>query len=157
MAKSVASRPLDKLFRILAEDWRGDYGKYPDQAIFAVKDKNVASALSARFDKDLSLEKISALTYHGETGLNALVFEFSSSRSDPLSGASAFLVLLDGACKVVALRDPFDPTLPNMFAPPPQKAAEQPFVLARPSVTSDVVFSDADMGQSPQTRESVSR
>jgi hypothetical protein len=146
MAQNKVPEPVRNLFKILADDWKTLDGKYPDQAIFALADKRVSAALETRFDEKASLKGIRPLPYNVGSGLNSIYFEFTSeAKRGEILSPNAFLVLLDGNCKVVAIVDPFDPEQPNAFTPPSFSRGEQPFVLARPSVTEELVFSETDL------------
>ncbi len=146
MAQSERSKPLHALFNLLKDDWKTLNGKYPDQALFALEDNRVTAAIEKRFDDKASLKNIRSLPYSFESGLNSIYFEFSSdAKGAGTILTDAFLILIDGNCKVVAIIDPFDPDRPNAFTPQSFKQGEQPFVLARPSVTDELAFSDGDL------------
>ena len=146
MAQARRPKPLRALVNLLKDDWKTLNRKYPDQALFGLGDNRVTAAIEKRFDDKASLKNIRSLPYSFESGLNSIYFEFSSDAKG--AGAiptDAFLVLMDGSCKVVAIVDPFDPDRPNAFTPQSFKQGEQPFVLARPSVTNELAFSDRDL------------
>ena len=51
-------------------------------------------------------------------------------------------VLLDWRCNVVGVVDPFNVSQPNPLLPALPEKTQQPFVLARPSASRDLPFSD---------------
>jgi hypothetical protein len=152
MAVSGRSTHIQELLRALAKDWEGLYRRYPDQAIFALNDNRVIEALDKRFREASNLQDIKSLPYDFQTGLNCVYFEFShASGRIELPSSRSFLVVMGGNCDVVGVIDPFDPDKPNPFMPTLPKVGDQPFVLARPSVTDSLSFSDQEL-QSNRTR-----
>ena len=146
MAAPKPPAALQELFDFLENDWKGLYRKYPDQAVFALGDKRVSAALRKRFEQDAAVHDIKAFQYNFQTGLNSFYFEFRTAKLGVhLSPPDTFLVLMDSACKVVGLIDPFDPTQPNAFMPPLPKEGEQPFVLSRPSITDDLAYREQEI------------
>jgi hypothetical protein len=141
MAQS-RSENVRALINRLRDDWTALYGKYPDQALFALGDDRVADAIERQFEEKARLSNIKALPYNFETGLNSIIFEFTSSGT--LNEPHSFMIMMDGNCRVVAIIDPFDPIRPNAFAPQSSALGERPFVLARPSATENVAFNDAE-------------
>lgn len=146
MAASARSTHVQELLRALAKDWEGLYRRYPDQAIFALNDDRVVEALEKRFREHSTLQDIKSLPYDFQTGLHCIYFEFAhASRPMNLPSSRNFLVVMDGNCDVVGVIDPFDPDKPNAFMPALPKVGDQPFVLARPSVTDTLSFSDQEL------------
>ena len=143
MVKSKRSSALEAFFKSLRAEWNGLYRKFPDQTIFTLADERVVEAIEKRFAQQASIKNIRQLDYDFYSGLFNLCFEFAPSLGDlGVRSADAFLVILDGTCKVIAIVDPFDPVQPNVFVPPLPQENEQPFVLDRPSVAKRVSFSD---------------
>jgi hypothetical protein len=146
MTASTRSTHVQELLRTLVKDWEAPYRRYPDQAIFALNDDRVIEALENRFGAESNLQNIKSLPYDFQTGLNCVYFEFShAGRRIELSSSRSFLVVMGGNCDVLGVIDPFDPDKPNPFMPPLPKVGDQPFILARPSVTDDLSFSDQEL------------
>jgi hypothetical protein len=140
------SKHLEALIQSVKDEWKGTFRKFPDLAIFAVQDEQVGAAIERRFKKEAGISAVRQLEYNFHTGLHNLVFEFAPRLADlGTRPANAFLAIVDGNGKVIAVVDPFDPVQPNKFVPPLPTESEQPFVLARPSVTAEVNFTDQDM------------
>ena len=142
MTESERKGRLKDLFELLENDMASLYPRFPDQAIYALGDPRVTQALGKRFEQDVGLENITRLPYSMETGLNALSFEFTPGASG-LPTTDAFLVIMDGNCRVAGVIDPFEPAQPNGFMPPLPREGAQPFVLSRPS--PQVTFSDDEL------------
>jgi hypothetical protein len=141
--KKKRSSALEAFFKSLQADWKGLYRKFPDQTIFVLSDERVVEAIEKRFAQQASIKDIRQLDYDFYSGLVPLCFEFAPTLGDLGTRlANAFLVILDGSSKVIALIDPFDPVQPNVFVPPLPQQSEQPFVLNRPSAAKHVSFSD---------------
>ena len=137
---------LEALVQSIKDEWKGTYRKSPDLTIFALQDERVTDAIEKRFADQASLTSIREFEYNFYTGLHSLVFEFMwGIRNLGRLGCDAFLVVLDGNGKVVALVDPFDPVQPNKFVPPLPRESEQPFVLDRPYLGDDVRPTDEEM------------
>lgn len=133
MEKPKRSQHLEVLIQSIKDEWKGLYRKSPDLTIFALQDDRVTDAIEKRFAEQASITNIRQLEYNFRTGLHNLVFEFMAGLGNlGRLGTDAFLVVLDGNGKVVALVDPFDPTQPNRFVPPLPTESEQPFVIDRP-------------------------
>jgi len=166
MAKSKKSAHLENLFKVLKQDWESPFHKYPDTALFSLADPRVTAAIETRFAREAGIAAIRALPFDFLTGLNTLCFEFAASAKGLGPALSdAFLVVLDAQCKVVGLIDPFDPVQPSRYVPPLPAGTgleaearsdagtdagigaggEQPFVLARPSATHTLTFSDQEL------------
>jgi hypothetical protein len=146
MTKKKRSDRVNELHTLLKNDWKGRHRKYPDQAIFAINDARVANALEKRFEKNGVIKQIRSLHYDFFNGLNNLYFEFMAiTGSTGPPSRDAFLVLMDGDCNVVGLRDPFDPGQPNTNIPPLPNEGELPFVLYQPSESENLVFSEQEM------------
>ncbi len=145
MAKSRKSPHLLSLIQSVKDEWKGTYRKYPELTIMALRDEAVCAAIEKRFAAEAGIRDVTQLDYDFHSGLHHLVFEFEPSRTDLGARPNAFLVIADGAGKVIAVVDPFDPVQPNKFVPPLPRETEQPFVLARPSATPEVSPSDDDM------------
>ena len=146
MAKQKRSPHLEALIRSIKGEWKGRYRKSPDLAIFALQDERVTAAIEMRFAEQASITNIRQLEYDFRTGLHNLVFEFMWGVGNlGKLGSDAFLVILDGNGKVVALVDPFDPVQPNKFVPPLPGESEQPFVLDRAYVGEDVGRTDEEL------------
>lgn len=146
MAKTERSSRIEELHTLLKKDWKGLHRKYPDQAIFALADARVTSAIEKRFGNNGTIKEIKSLKYDFFTGLNSIIFEFTpTTGSTGLPSPDAFLVILDSNSKVMCVRDPFDPVQPNAFIPPLPKEGEQPFVLSRPSRIEDLIFRDQEL------------
>jgi hypothetical protein len=146
MAKAKKSKHLEAFIQSIKDEWKGTFRKYPDLTIFALQDERVLGAIEQRFQDQVSVSNVRQLDYDFYTGLHNLIFEFVPSVANLATrGANAFLSILDGNGKVIALVDPFDPVQPKVFVQPLPQETEQPFVLDRPSASQDVTFSDADM------------
>lgn len=145
MAKSRKSQHLQSLIQSVKDEWKGTYRKFPDLTIMVLQDDAVCAAIEKRFAAEAAILDVRQLDYDFLSGLHHLIFEFGPSRSKLGVAANALLVIADGFGKVIAVVDPFDPVQPNKFVPPLPQETEQPFVLARPSATPAVSFSDEDM------------
>jgi len=145
MANKKRSKHLEDFIRYIKDEWKGTFRRSPDLTIFALKDEQVCAAIEKRFREEAGITAVRQLDYDFYTGLHNLVFEFSPRSTDLARGRNAFLAILDSNGKLIALIDPFDPEQPNKFVPPLPKESEQPFVLARPSATAEVSFSEQDM------------
>ncbi len=146
MVQATPSESLRSLVQLIRDDWNGKYRKYPDQTSFALQDHRVLSAIEKRFGESMRLRDIRLLQYDFYTGLHNLVFDFAAESPAPLPGAaSSILVILDGKGAVIGFVDPFDPVQPNRYVPPLPKEGDQPFVLDRPSASSEVSLSAQDM------------
>jgi hypothetical protein len=137
---------LEALVQSIKNEWEGTYRKSPDLTIFALQDERVTEAIEKRFADQASLTSIREFEYNFYTGLHSLVFEFMWGVENLARlGSDAFLVILDGNGKVIAVVDPFDLVQPNKFIPPLPKESEQPFVLDRPYLGDDVAASDEEL------------
>lgn len=146
MEKPKSSPHLEALVQSIKEEWKGPYRKSPDLTIFALQDDRVTAAIETRFANQASITNIRQFEYNFRTGLHSLAFEFMWGVGNlGRLGSDAFLVVLDGNGKVVALVDPFDAEQPNKFVPPLPKESEQPFVLDRPYAGDDVRPTDEEM------------
>jgi hypothetical protein len=126
----------------LEQDRGTPYPKYPDQALFALRDKAVAQAVERRFKSGASLVRIKSLGCHRASGLLHTVFEFTQTGAVALV-PNAILAITDSQCKVVGLVDPFDSERPNPILPP--EPAALPLALAQPSDADELVVSDEDL------------
>jgi hypothetical protein len=147
MSKYGTSSRIEELRTHLKNDWKGNYTKYPDQAIFALADSRVTEAIEKRFEKNGTIKEIKSLEYDFYSGFNRIYFEFTpATGSIGLPSPDAFLVIMDSNCRVVGILDPFDPVQPNPLIPPlPPKEGEQPFVLSRPSRAEELTFDDKEI------------
>ena len=146
MAKTKHSAHFDAFLKTIKGEWKGLYRKFPDPTIFALEDQHVIAAVEKRFEEKSAIRNVRQLDYDFYTGLHNLVFEFAPVLADLGTRATnAFLVILDSNGKVVALVDPFDPVQPNIFVPPLPTESEQPFVLDRPSATTEITYSDQQL------------
>ena len=146
MAKTNKSKQLEAFIQLIKDDWKGTFRKFPDITILALQDDQVCAAIDKRFKDEAAITAVRQLDYDFYTGLQNLIFEFAPRLADLASAQkNAFLAIIDSNGKVLAVVDPYDPVQPNKFVPPLPKESEQPFVLARPSVTAEVSFSDEDM------------
>jgi hypothetical protein len=132
---------LKELTGLLEQDQKAQQKKFPDQALPAVRNKSVASAIERRFKDKETLVGITSLAAHQESGLLHTVFEFNKSGAITI-GANALLVVQDSGCKVVGVVDPFDLARPNPVLPPP---GDMPLALSQPSAAGDFAASDDDM------------
>ena len=107
MTESERKGRLKDLFELLENDMASLYPRFPDQAIYALGDPRVTQVLGKRFEQDVGLENITRLLYSMETGLNALSFEFTPGASG-MPTTDAFLVIMDGNCRVAGVIDPFE-------------------------------------------------
>ncbi len=69
MAKTERSSRIEELHTLLKKDWKGLHRKYPDQAIFALDDARVTSAIEKRFGNNGTIKahyqkKVSSLSYY---------------------------------------------------------------------------------------------
>ena len=142
MKEAQKTGRLRDLFQFLEKDLASPSPRFPDQAIYALGDVRVTQALGKRFEHDAGLEKITRLPYSMETGLIAVSFEFARGGSG-LPATDAFLVIMDGNCKVAGVIDPFDPAQPNGFMPSLPREGAQPFVLSRSS--PQVTFAEDEL------------
>jgi hypothetical protein len=140
---------LEELTDLLQRDRSSRSPKYPDQALYAVRDSLVAEAVERRFKTDEAIVRIRSLGCHRSSGLLHTVFEFTTAGAIALA-PNAMLVITDGQCKVVAIVDPFDPEQPNPLLPAISGAL--PLALSQPA-DDEVEFSEEDL----QPREARTR
>ena len=126
----------------LEQDRNAPYPRYPDQAIYALRDEAVAKAIERRFKNDESLVRIKSLGCHRASGLMHTVFEFTRAGAIALA-PNAVLVITDGRCKVVGTVDPFDPEQPNPMLPAQSDAL--PLALSQPSGADELGFSEEEL------------
>jgi hypothetical protein len=131
-----------ELTRLLEQDREAPVAKYPEQALYALRDKAVAETIERRFKGKESLVRIHSLGCHRASGLTHTVFEFSKTGAIALA-PNAVLVITDSRCNVVGIVDPFDPKQPNPLLPP--LSGELPLALAQPSDADDLIFSPEDL------------
>jgi hypothetical protein len=147
---SHGTRELSALAKILEEDAKSRFPKYPIQAGQALKDDRVASAILSRLRNGQALIAIELLPYNFRTGLLFVYFEFACHVSGCI-GSDCCLVILDGRCAVVGLVDPFDKVRPNPVLPPlpeyedTEPASAQPFAFSGPSATDHLRFTEEDL------------
>ena len=145
------SDPIVELGDLLKNDMSLPHPKFPKQSFFALKDERVANLIRHRLQNGGSLTAVKILEYDFFGGLNRICFEFAPLQ--PLGiKPGAILVVMDGACNVVGVVEPFDPAQPNPVLPPLPDKSEQasargelPFVLARPSDSKNVPFTEVDL------------
>lgn len=143
--------PIHELADLLKNDISSRHPKFPKQSFFALKDERVAKPIRHRLENGGTLTAVKILEYDFFGGLNRIYFEFAPLQ--PLGiKASAILVVMDGACNVVGVVDPFDPAQPNPVVPALPEKSEQasgrgelPFVLARPSDSKNLPFTEVDL------------
>jgi len=147
---------ITKLKEIFEKDRSQLHSKYPDQALPALKDQHVVEAIEKQLDRGLTLRGIESLGYSFLTGLNHICFEFESSQGIGIE-ANAILVIMNSSCDVVGVVANFDSRQPNPVIPPLPDTTDQgpleqsldrgelPFVLARPSATSELSFTKAEL------------
>jgi hypothetical protein len=146
MANLKRSRHLEALVQSIKDEWKGSYRKSPDSTIFALQDDRVTAAIEKRFANQASITNIRQIEYDFHTGLHNLVFEFMTGVGNlGKLGSDAFLVVLNGDGKVVAVVDPFAPEQPNKFVPPLPTESEQPFVFDRSYVGDKISFTQEEM------------
>lgn len=126
----------------LEQDRGAPYPKYPDQAVYALRDGAVAQAIERRFKNSEALVRIKSLGCHRASGLLHTVFEFTKAGALALA-PNAVLVITDGHCKVVGIVDPFDPEQPNPMLPARSDAL--PLALSQPSSADELGFSQEDL------------
>jgi hypothetical protein len=143
--------PIEELGDLLKNDMSLPHPKFPKQSFFALKDERVAKPIRHRLENGGTLTAVKILEYDFFGGLNRIYFEFAPLQ--PLGiKPSAILVVMDGACKVVGVVEPFDPAQPNPVLPSLPEKSEQasgrgelPFVLARPSDSKNLPFTEVDL------------
>lgn len=143
--------PIEELADLLKNDMSLRYPKFPKQSFFALKDERVAKPIRHRLENGGTLTAIKILEYDFFGGLNRIYFEFAPLQ--PLGiKPSAVLAVMDGGCNVVGVVEPFDPAQPNSVLPPLPEKSEQasgrgelPFVLARPSGSKNLPFTEVDL------------
>jgi hypothetical protein len=146
---------IENLLELLKKDSSAKHPKYPGQSAFALKDARVVKAVRRKLEDHAALTAIHALEYDFFGGLNRIVFDFSPPQGASLE-PTAILVIMDHACNVVGVVDPFDPAQPNPVLPALPAKTEQtvpvtaeegevPFVLARPSGSKGVPFTQVDL------------
>lgn len=150
MAKEKKSKHLDAFIQTVKDEFKGAYRKYPELTILAVNNAGVAAAIEKRFEDGAAIINVRQLEYDFFTGLHNLVFEFAAGIKDlGAKGSNAFLAILDADGGLVGLLDPFEPAQPNNHVPPVPAAGgsetDQPFVLARPSRSQEITFSEEDL------------
>ena len=139
------SSRIDELRDILSKEKKNPFSKYPDQAIYALENKELVKTLESHFGTNQVLNGIKYLGYNISTGLIHICFEFSQ-QALKLSPDSV-LVMMDSECKVVAIVDHFNQEQPNRFWPviPESMSKNLPFVLAFPSITDSLLFGDDEL------------
>lgn len=143
--------PIEELGDLLKNDMTLPHPKFPKQSFFALKDERVANLIRHRLENGGSLTAVKILEYDFFGGLNRIYFEFTPRQ--PLGiKPSAIMVVMDGACNVVGVVEPFDPAQPNPVLPTLPEKSEQasgkgelPFVLARPSDSKNLPFTEVDL------------
>ena len=143
--------PIEELRELLKNDIASRHPRFPKQSFFALKDERVVKPIRHRLESGGTLTAIKILEYDFFSGLNRIYFEFAPLQ--PLGiRPGAILVVMDGACNVVGVVEPFDPTQPNPTVPPLPEKSEQasgrgefPFVLARPSDSKNLPFTEVDL------------
>jgi hypothetical protein len=106
--------------------------------VHALGDARVVQSIESRLERGATLTGIHALGYNFATGLIHIYFEFMPGGI--ALKPDAVLVVLDSENRIVGVVDPFDPIQPNRLVPPLPHRGEQPFVLARPSITQSLFF-----------------
>jgi hypothetical protein len=132
------------LTQLLEQDRGTPHPKYPEQALYALRDKVVAEAVERRFKGKESLVVIRSLGCHRASGLLHTVFEFSKAGAVALA-PNALLVITDSRCRLVGMVDPFDAQQPNPLLPALSGAGELPLALAQPSDADEPIFSPEDL------------
>lgn len=135
---------VKELTELLEQDRGAPHPKYPDQALYALRDAAVAQAVERRFKGKQSLVRVYALACDRATGLLHTVFEFTKVGAIALA-PNALLVITDSHCKVVGVVDPFDPEQPNPMLPARSAAGALPLALSQPSDADELIFSDEDL------------
>jgi len=135
--------PVAELVELLWKDRNSPSPKYPDQALAALADPAVRDLLRKRLETSV-LTDIKSLEYDMLTGLHPIYFEFTRAKGIACV-PNAVLVLLTGFCRVVGIHDAFDRSKPNPVLPPIPEKGDQPFVIARPSASSQAVFTQEDL------------
>lgn len=142
---------IKELGDLLKNDMSLPHPKFPKQSFYALRDERVIKPIRNRLENGGTLTAIKILEYDFFSGLNRIYFEFAPPQ--PLGiKPSAILVVMDGACNVVGVVEPFDPKQPNPVLPALPETSEQasgrgelPFVLARPSNSKDLPFTEVDL------------
>jgi hypothetical protein len=136
---------ISELREMLKADQSSPDQRFPDQAVYALQSDAVCEGIDERIEAGSILADVKSLTYDFYSGLNRIYFEFAGGDS-LAKQPDAILVLLDGECEVVGVVDPFNPVQPNrMIAPLPDAQADLPFVLAQPSASESLFFTDDDL------------
>jgi hypothetical protein len=151
----MANDVIGELLEVFKKDSSTKHPKFPGQSAFALKDERVINAIRRKLEGNATLTSVKLLEFDFFSGLNRIVFEFSSHREIGLK-PSAILVIMDHASDVVGVVDPFDPIQPNPVLPAlpakaeqslplPGEESEMPFVLARPSGAKGLPFTEQDL------------
>jgi hypothetical protein len=149
--KDTRHETIEELGDLLKHDMSLPHPKFPKQSFFALKDERVAKPIRHRLENGRTLTAVNILEYDFFGGLNRIYFEFAPPQ--PLGiKPSAILVVMDGACNVVGVVEPFDPAQPNPVLPTLPEKSEQasgrgelPFVLVRPSDSKNLPFTEVDL------------
>jgi hypothetical protein len=140
----MAEDLMAQVTSLLKKDRSSRHSRFPSQASYAMADSRVSDAVRKRIDNHQAISKVKALEYDVRTGLNRIIIEFSPPAGISLSN-DGILVILDADCTVVGLVDPFDPLQPNPHLPPIPEGSEVPFVLSRPSASTEVKITEEEL------------
>jgi hypothetical protein len=140
--------PIEELGELLKNDMSLPHPKFPKQSFYALRDERVIKPIRNRLENGGTLTAVKILEYDFFSGLNRIYFEFAPRQ--PLGiKPSAILIVMDGACNVVGVVEPFDPKQPNPMLPALPETSEGrgelPFVLARPSNSKNLPFTEVDL------------
>ena len=139
----MARSPIAQLRETLRSDLSSTHARFPEQALIALADKRVSDTVSKYLDEGKTLVGIHNLGYSFFSGLIHIYFDFVSAGI--ALGSESLLVILDDSRKVVGLKENFDPNQPNRHLPPLPERGEQPFVLARPTSSRVLTFTEGDL------------
>jgi hypothetical protein len=145
---SSTKQGIEKLKEFLKSDASSAHPKFPEMALYTLKDERMVNAIAKRLEKNSTLIDIKALEYNFYSGLNHIFFEFSVSDNIGLK-RDTILVIVDPHSNVVGVVDQFDPDHPNPFLPPISKLqktyGEEPFVIDRPTDTDEITFTEEQL------------
>ena len=127
---------VEQLMTILENDMRLPFPKFPSVTLPLLRDQSVQASVRRRLERGGQLLHVPPPRYSFTTGLLSTCFVFSPPPG-PIGHTDAVLVLSDGSCKVVGLIDPFDRERPNAMVPPLPADSDQPFALARPTLSRE--------------------
>ncbi|MER6378345.1 hypothetical protein ABT255_61515 [Streptomyces mirabilis] len=141
MGRAMANT-FDAIVKDLTIDASSAFPKYPPIASHVIKDPRVAEAIKTRLGEGAVLESITDFGYSFRSGLQTISFEFHQN----LGRGAGVLVVADGECRVIGIKEGFDKEKPNPKLPPvPFPRPPLPFALARPVNAEFVAASGPDV------------